>query len=179
MRNRLSAMFMALVLALAGAATASAQETSGTLSGKLTDNQGLSVPGATVTVTGPQGSRSFTTDTDGRFNAPFLTPGNYSVRAELTGFKRATAPGITITVGMRRTLPFELSVGALTETVQVTAESPLIDTKQGARQTSIKDGDLKFLAGMKELEVLHLGGGLLEVLVPPDAGGNPPVRNAA
>ena len=86
MRNCLSAILMALLFALVGS-VASAQETSGTLTGKLTDSQGLAVPGATVTVTGPQGAKSFTTDTDGRFNAPFLTPGTYSVRAELTGFK--------------------------------------------------------------------------------------------
>ena len=87
MRNRTSAILMALLLALVGASAASAQETTGTLTGKLTDTQGLAVPGATVTVNGPQGSKSFTTDGDGRFNAPFLTPGTYTVRAELTGFK--------------------------------------------------------------------------------------------
>ena len=63
MRNRTSAILMALLLALMGASAASAQETTGTLTGKLTDTQGLVVPGATVTVTGPQGARSFTTDT--------------------------------------------------------------------------------------------------------------------
>ena len=46
---------------------ASAQETSGTLTGRLTDTQGLAVPGATVTVTGPQGAKTFVSDADGRF----------------------------------------------------------------------------------------------------------------
>ena len=128
MRNRLSAMFMALLLALAGAATASAQETSGTLSGKLTDNQGLSVPGATVTVTGPQGSRSFTTDTDGRFNAPFLTPGTYSVRAELTGFKAVDITGVSVSLGQTTDVAIKMEVGGLTETVSVTASQVIIDS---------------------------------------------------
>ena len=85
MKIRMSAIFVALWLALAGAA--SAQETTGTLTGKLTDTQGLAVPGATVTVTGPQGAKSFVTDADGTFRVPFLTPGTYDVRAELQGFK--------------------------------------------------------------------------------------------
>ena len=49
------------------------------------------MPGATVTITGPQGSQTFTADAEGRFNAPFLTPGTYAVRAELQGFKASSS----------------------------------------------------------------------------------------
>ena len=62
-----------------------AQETTGTLNGRVTDAQTLPVPGATVTVTGPQGVKTSVTDADGRFTAPFLTPGPYDVRVELQG----------------------------------------------------------------------------------------------
>ena len=91
MRTPVSAIFVALWLALTG--SASAQETTGTLTGKLTDAQGLAVPGATVTVTGPQGARSFVTDAEGLFRAPFLVPGAYDVRAELQGFKAVESEG--------------------------------------------------------------------------------------
>jgi protocatechuate 3,4-dioxygenase beta subunit len=64
-----------------------AQETTGALNGRVTDAQTLPVPGATVTVTGPQGVKTSVTDADGRFTAPFLTPGPYDVRVELQGFK--------------------------------------------------------------------------------------------
>lgn len=127
MRNRLSAMLMALVFALVGAGAASAQETTGTLSGKLTDNQGLSVPGAMVTVTGPQGAKTFTSDTDGRFNAPFLTPGTYSVRAELTGFKAVDISGVSVSLGQTTDVAIKMEVGGLTETVSVTASQVIID----------------------------------------------------
>ena len=79
-----TALVVSLVL-LSG--VAAAQETTGTLSGRLVDAQGLALPGATVTVTGPQGARSVVTDEQGRFQSPFLTPGVYDVRAELQGFK--------------------------------------------------------------------------------------------
>ena len=55
MHARISALFLALVLACTG--LASAQGTTGTISGRIVDSQGLAVPGATVTVTGPQGMR--------------------------------------------------------------------------------------------------------------------------
>jgi hypothetical protein len=57
---RISAFLVAFALAVAG--LASAQETTGSLAGQITDPQGLAVPGATVTITGPQGARTFTTD---------------------------------------------------------------------------------------------------------------------
>ena len=74
-----------LVILLASAGVALAQETTGTLRGRVGDAQGLPVPGAAVTASGPQGSKSAVSDADGRFSIPFLTPGVYAVRAELPG----------------------------------------------------------------------------------------------
>ena len=122
-----SAVTLAVLLA---AGTASSQAITGEITGRVVDSAGLGVPGATVTAVndGTGLTRVVVTGADGDYTIVQLPPGTYTVNAELTGFKRATAPGITITVGMRRTLPFELSVGALTETVQVTAASPLVET---------------------------------------------------
>ena len=72
---------VAMVLWLSLAGVAAAQETTGTLIGRLTDPQGLALPGVTVTITGPQGARSVVTETDGTYRVPFLTPGTYDVRA--------------------------------------------------------------------------------------------------
>lgn len=57
--------------------TAGAQETTGSIEGQVVDAQKLPVSGAAVTITTPQGPRSLTTDSDGRFRAAFLTPGDY------------------------------------------------------------------------------------------------------
>ena len=71
---------LTIVCMLLAAALASAQETTtGSIAGRVVDAQGLAVPGATVTLTTPQGPRTFTTDADGAFFAPFLTPGTYDV----------------------------------------------------------------------------------------------------
>jgi outer membrane receptor protein involved in Fe transport len=127
MRNFTSAILMALLVALVSAGPVSAQETTGTLSGKLTDTQGLAVPGATITVTGPQGAKTFTTDTDGRFNAPFLTPGTYNVRAELSGFKAVDITGLSVSLGQTTDVGIKMEIGGLTETVSVTASQVIID----------------------------------------------------
>jgi outer membrane receptor protein involved in Fe transport len=126
MRIRLSAIVAALSLWLAG--TAVAQTTTGTLSGRVVDAQGLPIPGATVTVTGPQGSRSFVSDSDGRFSAPFLTPGVYSVRAELQGFKAVDIRDITVSLGQTTEIGIKMEVGGLTETVEVVGSSVVVDT---------------------------------------------------
>ena len=71
-----------IVLTFFTASLSYAQETTGTLNGRVVDGQGLPVPGAAVTVTGPQGAKRAMTDSDGRFALPFLVPGVYDV----TGF---------------------------------------------------------------------------------------------
>ena len=74
MRIRTSALFVALWLALVG--VASGQGTTGTLAGRLVDGQGLAVPGAKSPLPGPQGTRTFVSDGEGMFQAPFLVPGS-------------------------------------------------------------------------------------------------------
>lgn len=120
-------LFCSCVVA-AGAVTA--QSTTGEITGRVLDSSGLGVAGASVTATNTSTGlvRSTTSSEQGDYTIPLLPPGDYTVTAELAGFKQATASMITITVGMRRTLPFELQVGNITEQVSVTAASPLIET---------------------------------------------------
>jgi len=125
MNSRILAFVAAFVLATAGHGWT--QETTGSITGRVSDPQGLAVPGATVTVTGPQGSQTFTADQEGRFNAPFLTPGIYSVRTELQGFKATEQKNVVVRLGQRVDLPVTMQVGGLTETVEVTGGSPTID----------------------------------------------------
>jgi outer membrane receptor protein involved in Fe transport len=140
---------------------ASAQETTGTLEGRITDTQGLAVPGATVTVTGPQGAKSFVTDGEGRFQAPFLTPGRYDVRAELQGFKVADITGVTVSLGQTSSVNVKMEVGGLTETVEVIGATNVVDT------TSTTTGavlDSEFLArvpvGRRFTDTLYLAPGV-------------------
>ena len=121
-----SGTFVALLLALA--AVASAQQTTGTLTGRLQDSQGLALPGVNVTVTGQQGAKSAVSDTDGSFRIPFLTPGTYDVRAELQGFKTVEQRGVSVSLGQVTTVNMQLEVGGLTEVVQVTGTTAIVDT---------------------------------------------------
>src|SRR5258706_15163408 len=99
MHARISALFLAFVLALTG--LAAAQETTGAITGRITDAQGLAVPGASVTVTNIQtsGARTFVTDSDGRYTASNLQPGRYKVSFEITGFKKVERGDIDVLLG--------------------------------------------------------------------------------
>src|SRR5438045_5553554 len=96
---RVRAMAALLVLMLAAVSAASAQETTGTIRGRIVDEQGAAMPGVTVTVIGGQGSKTAVSDAEGRYNIPFLTPGTYTVRAELQGFKTVTHEGAVVGLG--------------------------------------------------------------------------------
>src|SRR5262245_18220914 len=106
---------MTLVALIASASLAVAQETTGTISGQVIDSQGLAVPGVAVTITGTQGAKTVTTDAEGRFDVPFLTPGRYTVRAELQGFKAVEQSNVTVGLGQTVQLPISMSVGGVTE----------------------------------------------------------------
>src|SRR5690349_17235980 len=108
MYARISALLVAMALAVTSAAYA--QEIGGTLSGRVLDAQTLPVPGVTVTATGPQGARTAVSDADGRFNIPFLTPGNYDMKAELQGFKTFEQKAVIVSVGQNTEIPVTMQV---------------------------------------------------------------------
>ena len=124
---RTAAYCLAMLAVFALATPVFAQETTGTIRGRVVDAQGLAVPGASVTVTGVQGVKSATTDAEGRFSVPFLTPGVYTVRGELQGFKAVEHRNVTVSLGQAVDLPLRMDVGGVTETVQVTGSAPIID----------------------------------------------------
>jgi hypothetical protein len=128
MRVRLRNVAPLLVGLLSLSSNALAQETTGTIRGRIVDAQGLAVPGVVVTVTGQQGVKSGASDSEGRFTIPFLTPGPYAVRAELQGFKTAEQKDIEVRVGQTVDIPLKLETGGVAETVEVQAASSVINT---------------------------------------------------
>ena len=127
MRFRILAVLTMLLMV--GAGYGWSQETTGAVNGRVTDAQGLAVPGAIVTLTGPQGSKSVVTDSEGRYSAPLLVPGIYVVKAELQGFKTVQQPNVLVRLGQTIDLTLKMEVGGVAETVEVTASSPTIDTR--------------------------------------------------
>ena len=143
MTSKFRKLAAAVVLLMAFTHAAWAQEITGSIRGTVLDPQGLGVPGATVTATGPQGAKSTVSDTQGRFTLPFLTPGTYSLRAELQGFKAAEQKDVSVTLGGTMESTLKLDVGGVTETVEVTTTAPVIDTFSTTIGAVLNSDDLK------------------------------------
>ena len=158
---RLKSLAAMLPVLLVMACTAFAQETTGAIKGRTIDAQGLAVPGATVTVSGTQGSKTTTTDAEGRFNVPFLTPGTYTVRGELQGFKSVEQQGVAVSLGQAVEIPLKMEVGGLAETVQVTASSPVVDTATTTSGAVLASDMLKDVpVGRRISDTLYLAPGV-------------------
>ncbi len=118
-----------LAFLIAGVSGAAAQDFRGAITGRVHDRSGAVLPGVTVTATNVAtnvGSTA-TTNSEGLFTIPYLTPGNYTVVAELSGFKKAVREGLEVRVGDRLVVDMSLEVGQVEETVLVTAQSPLLE----------------------------------------------------
>lgn len=105
-----------------------AQVATGTILGTVHDNTGAVVPGAQVTITeiNKGTSQNYVTDDTGVYNAPFLTPGTYSVAVEMTGFKKQVRDGVILQIDQKARVDFVLEVGEVTETSNVIGLAPLI-----------------------------------------------------
>lgn len=123
-------LVVATVLLLGVGASVSAQTVTGTILGTVTDKQGGVIPGVPVTIrnTGTNLTRAIVTDGQGRYREPQLPLGSYEVRAELQGFRSQIRQNIQLTVGAEIVINFSLELGTVEESVQVTAESPLVQT---------------------------------------------------
>lgn len=110
------------------------------IGGRVVDETGSAIPGATVTLSGPSGQRTSVSGSDGTYRFPPVPSGRYTLTASLTGFASTTR---AVNHPSSRSLRADLSmkVGSVAETITVTAESPEIDTRQSASQWSYRVGD--------------------------------------
>ncbi len=121
---------MALLLALTAWSPALGQGTTGVIEGTVVDAQGLGIPGVVTSATNSATgiARSAVTDAAGAYRIPGLPVGAYEVQALLSGFS-APARRAHVNVESTTIVPFRMSVAGQSETVEVTAESPLIDSR--------------------------------------------------
>ena len=141
----------AVTLVLLTGATALAQQTTGTIMGRVLDQQGAAVPGATVTAKSPTTgfTRTETSDAEGVYRLSALPVGIYDVTAELQGFSTVDKKDVAVNVSQTQAIDFNMRVAALAETVNVTGATPFIQT------TSSSVGGI---VDVKRIESLPLNG---------------------
>lgn len=160
MKRLFFAMAFAILSFSAGGAAA-AQDTTGTISGRIVDAQGLVLPGVTVTVTGAQGVKTTVTDGEGRFTLAFLTPGSYAVHAELPGFTSVDRATVQVRLGLAVELPLTMQVGGLEETIQVVSTTPTLDTANTTVGAVLDSATLSRLpVGRRFSDTLYLAPGV-------------------
>lgn len=137
------ALLFCLPAILANAQSASTAQISGT----VVDPQGAVVPGATVTATNTATGvpRSVSTTSTGNYVIPNLAPGTYDVKVQSKGFGDSTSKGLKLNVGDQQTLNFNMAVAGSSQTVEVTAEAPLIETTKTDVSTSVTDVEMQKL----------------------------------
>jgi hypothetical protein len=150
------------VLLLFGPATERAWAQAGTLGniiGKAADETGGVLPGVTVTATSPAlqvPSVSGVTDAEGNYRLRDLpAPGMYRVVFELAGFQTIAFDGVSLTAGFTARIDAAMKVSAVSETVEVSGQSPVVDTVSVAGVSSIT---------LERLESIPLGSGIQNLL---------------
>ncbi len=144
------------VLLLAFGVPASAQEQSGSIQGVVRDAQGGVLPGVLVEARSARnvGAVSAVTDATGVFRFPALAAGSYEFTATLQGFSSAKSTAV-LALGQLLKVDLTMKIGAMTETVQVTGEVALIDTKANAATATVS---------RETIDLVPKGRGLISVL---------------
>ncbi len=143
MRISLSRTFaylcVALTVAFAFSGFAFAQSDVGTITGFVRDPSGAVIPNAKVTIKneGTSEEHTVTSDAQGHYTVPNLVPGDYSMTAEAGGFKTYTSTHNKLDANSTISLDASLTVGATTETVEVSATAQVLQTESGAVQAEV------------------------------------------
>jgi hypothetical protein len=129
-RNKKNLLFVCFL----ASASLWAQDPRGTILGRVIDSSRAVIPGVAVRATNVATgvSASAKSNAAGSYTLPYLIPGTYTVSAELAGFKRFVREGVQVRVSESVELNIPMEVGQVTETVEITAESPLLDTSSSS-----------------------------------------------
>ena len=139
-----TACLIAVTLLFVNARLADAQALYGSIVGNVTDAQGATVPGVTLTATntGTALEVEAVTDGDGAYTFRNLLPGTYDVKAVLSGFREHKETAITVAAGNPVRVNIALVVGSLTETVQVAADTTLLQTDKADLSTQLNSKEI-------------------------------------
>lgn len=149
MRERLARLAVLCASLLAFAAPSAAQVYTGRIDITVTDSTGAILPGAIVELTGPQNVTAVS-DAQGEVHFLNLAPGTYAVTAKLQGFGDYNNRNVPVVAGGGVPLKIALAVGGVTQQVDVTAESPVIDTKKMTTTTNVTNEQLQEIPSARD-----------------------------
>jgi Carboxypeptidase regulatory-like domain len=143
MRTALKCLTLVCVLLLPATALAQAS-----LTGTVRDGSGGVLPGVTVEASSPaliEKTRSAVSDGSGQYRIVDLRPGTYSLTFTLPGFVTVKRDGIELTGSQTISIPAEMRVGGIEETITVTGESPVVDVQSSRREIVLDDSTIQSL----------------------------------
>ncbi|OGD17804.1 MAG: hypothetical protein A2W03_14825 [Candidatus Aminicenantes bacterium RBG_16_63_16] len=145
------ALMLCLTLGLTSAVFSQVQ--TGSITGLVTDNEGNTLPGVTLTVSSPalMGTRTYVSSENGAFRFPALPPGTYKLTAEMQAFKTVERDDIVIRVGMVVTLDIIMQLTTIQEEVAVTAVAPVVDVQQSKIAISVDSNQLRNLPVARDM----------------------------
>ena len=133
---RLLAVVIAAMCISLLAVSAFAQFQTGNIYGKVQAKDGSALPGVTVNLTGVGAPQSQVSDAQGNFRFISLSPGTYTLKAELAGYGTSTRAGIGVNVGRNADVTMTLNP-SVAESITVTAEAPLLDVRKAGTSTNV------------------------------------------
>ena len=134
---RIISCMIIVLLALVPALPAGAQQTTtGSVLGTVVDANENPLPGATVTLTSKEGTKTATTDSKGAFRFPYLTPGEYRLNAQMEGYNTVDQPNIDVRLGANVQIEITLQP-TTTERIEVVADAPVVDVSSATLGTNI------------------------------------------
>ena len=134
--------FLVYVAVALFAVSAFAQFQTGNIYGKVQAKDGSVLPGVTVTLTGVGAPQTTVTDAQGNFRYLSLSPGTYSLRADLSGYGSATRSGISVRVAQNADVTMTLNP-SVSESITVTAEAPLLDARKAGSGINVTKVELE------------------------------------
>jgi hypothetical protein len=169
MRSRLFGWLVSCLVVFL-AATANAQTIAGQIAGTIRDSSGAILPGVSVTITNPETgfTRTEVTGPAGAYRVTNLPIGTYTVTAGLDGFRRSEKTGVEVGADARLTVDFALSVGGLTETIDVQAiRTDTVNRTSGEISRVIDSAQVQetALSGRNYLELASLIPGAVQLQV--------------
>jgi len=173
--------FLFAIVALGFSLPAAAQTLYGSLVGTVTDETGLAVPGATVTITHTETNqtREGTTNATGGYNFPNIPTGTYQIDIALAGFQSFKSRGIVVQQNSSVRIDAKLTVGALQETVLVSGTAAILQTESAAVQSVTTSQQLENLptSGRAYQSLMNLMPGVAQPYMMQAGGINNPARS--